>query len=400
MSQITEIFAKSDRFTLQLFFGAFAAFLLGNLTHSLAPIFVGALISGLNVPGTKAGLLVSVEFGGIALTAILIGPLVARISKRRLAVFGCACALSAHVVSTFVSSYDILIWIRFFAGLGTGTALAAGGAAVAMSVTPDRLFALIKSLSALAMALILMLGGYSVKWFGISGGFGLLAIFFLLALPLLFLLPGESAVKKKETERESMPAIGMGSLTIAGLLIWMGSSGLCFAFATKIGEASGLDIQRAGLILGISFLFGIGGGLVAAWLGLRAGRSLPLFAGIIVNAITWWLVCVVPHPLVYTVCITLNSIAYFFTLPYILGTAAALDRQGRWAAIASTLILAAMAVSPSIGGWIYEQFGISRLGATTLAGELVALGLLLIVVNKASFSGSATASPATSQSST
>ena len=89
------------------------------------------------------------------------------------------------------------------------------------------------------------------------------------------------------------------------------------------------------MLLLMRFFAGLGAGAtLAAWLDLRFGRIVPVIAGILFNGATWLLICAVPHPVVYTVSVLLNNISYFFTLPYLLGTAAALDREGRWASIA------------------------------------------------------------------
>lgn len=66
--------------------------MVGNLANSLAPLIVTAAMDELNIAEVDAGFLVSVEFVGIALTAILIGPLIDRLPKRKMATLGCLLA--------------------------------------------------------------------------------------------------------------------------------------------------------------------------------------------------------------------------------------------------------------------------------------------------------------------
>ena len=71
---------------------------------------------------------------------------------------------------------------------------------------------------------------------------------------------------------------------------------------------------------------------------------------------------------------------YYFFLPYILGTMAALDRRGRWAVIASGLHLLGSAISPVLGGLIVVNFGYITLAWAVFSVCLVSLAVLLTVV--------------------
>lgn len=372
--------ATYDRHHWNLLLGGFAGFLLGNLTHGIAPVIVEVLIAGLGIEESAAGLVVSAEFIGIALTAIFIGPYVARLSKRRIAIVGCLVAIGAHLLSTLITHFEVLLMVRLVAGFGTGSALAAAGAAVASANKADRMFAFIKTGAAAGMAAIVVAGGYSVRWFGVSGAFSLLALLFILILPLLRLLPETPREEGQGNDKTMLPMFGSGCTTIGALLLWLISAGACWVFVLRLGQASGYTIEQASSILGLGLFIGLTGGLLAAWLDTRVGRQLPLAVGILAIGVTWWVICVKPEPVLYAVCVVLNNIAYFFVLPYILGTAAALDRFGRWAAIASTSFLAAMAVAPVLGGILVEFGTYKLLGWFTLVSQIVSLALFLAVL--------------------
>ena len=152
-----------------------------------------------------------------------------------------------------------------------------------------------------------------------------------------------------------------------------------WAYLAIMGERSGLAVEQISGLLGAGFIIGMTGGLLAAWLDLRLGRIVPVIVGILLNGATWLLICAVPHPVVYTVSVLFNNISYFFTLPYLLGTAAALDREGRWASIASTSFLGAIAVAPAVGGLIMDHWNTTALGVFTLTGGILTAVLVVLV---------------------
>ena len=373
-----------DRRNWLIFLAGWGSFLVGNLAQALAPLIVQALTQHLSMGTGQAGYLVSAEFTGIALTAILIGPFIDRLPKRRIAVIGCLAAVTMHIISIqLTASYLTLLWVRFLAGLGAGATLAAGGAIIAGAAAPDRMFALVKTFNALVMAVMFWLAGYAVKGYGVGGGYGVLALVVFCTLPLLYRFPA-TVRETQGSIKARLPHFFLGSLTLFALLNWVMVVSAPWAYLAIIGERSGLAVGQISALLGAGFIIGMTGGLLAAWLDLRFGRSVPVIAGILVNGTTWLLICAVPHPVVYTVSVLLNNISYFFTLPYLLGSAAALDREGRWASIASTSFLGAVAVAPAAGGLIMDHWNATTLGVFTFTGGIVTAVLIVLVANRLS----------------
>ncbi len=227
----------------------------------------------------------------------------------------------------------------------------------------------------------LWLAGYAVKGYGVGGGYGVLALIVFCTLPLLYCFPA-NVVEKQNNTKSRLPHFVLGCLTLFALLNWVMVVSAPWAYLAIMGERSGLAIEQISGLLGAGFIIGMTGGLLAAWLDLRFGRIMPVIAGILFNGVTWLLICAVPHPVVYTVAVLLNNISYFFTLPYLLGAAAALDRDGRWASIASTSFLGAIAIAPAVGGLIMDHWNATALGVFTLTGGLMTAALVVYVTNR------------------
>ena len=371
-----------DRRNRLIFLSGWGAFLVGNLSQALAPIIVQALKNHMALVASKAGYLVSVEFAGIALTALIVAPFIDKLPKRRIAVVGCLLAVMAHIISSQGPSYALLLFVRFFAGLFAGAALAAGGAVIAGAAAPDRMFALVKTFNAMIMAIMVWLAGYAVKGYGVGGGYGVLALLTLCTLPLLCCFPNTVKEKQADNKKIRLPHFILGCLTIFAILNWIMVVSAPWAYLAIMGETAGLAVEQVSGILGAGFIFGMLGGLLAAWLNLRFGRIVPVVIGVLVNGGTWFLICTVPDPFVYTISVLLNNISYFFAVAYLLGTAARLDQEGRWASIASTSFLGAIAVAPALGGLIIDNWNTMALGGFTFAGELLTAFIIIIVVKQ------------------
>lgn len=369
---------------LVLFSSIVAGFLIGNLVNILAPLVVDALHSEANLSLISAGWVTSAEFTAIALTAFLVGPRINRLSKKKAAIIGCVIAITFHLVTIAVTfSLPLLLVVRFMAGIGAGLTMAAAGAAVAAMSSPDRIFALVKVLNAVASALAVAVAGVFIAKFGLAGCFGVLALSCLLLLPVLFGLPAErddwSAGLGVGHHRQRMPHFLTGCMAIGGLIFWMTSASLGWPFIARLGTQTGLPVHEVGGILSMSIVIGVCGGLLAAWQNLWLGRVAAIFFGTSLCGTAWLLIGHAEAKPMYVAGVIANSIAFYYTIPYILGMSAAIDKKGRWAAIATSSLLVGMSIAPPLGGWILETRGSGVLGIIIAVTQFGAFLIMAVV---------------------
>ena len=365
-----------------LIWGCFAAWVVGYLVNGAAPMIVEALIANLGLSESRAAYLVSVEFAGVGLISLVFGPVIHRLSKRHFALLGCAIAIATNICSILTSHYEYLMFLRLLAGAGTGLAIVSGAAAVARYREPEKMFGVVNVLVAIVISIAIISAGYSLKAFGVQGIFGLMTMFYVLILPLLFLLPVDIHTNVDARSRQALPSFGLGCLFVFGFvfaLIWQNA---CWVFGVYVGEISGLNIEFTGTVIGIAAFLGVIGAMLSAWIGVRLGRVVPLTVGFLAMGGSWWLMCILPNPVVFIVCMTVNNIAYFFNISFSLGMAASLDQWGRWASIAAGLTLLGSILGPVFAGLLIERGGIGLLGWTTLFGVFFALLLLLVVAQR------------------
>ena len=127
---------------------------------------------------------------------------------------------------------------------------------------------------------------------------------------------------------------------------------------------------------------GLAGGVIAAVVGTRGGRPTLLAVGLGANVAATWMVVIAGSSGLYLAGLLAWAIAFFFALPYLLGTAAALDPLGRWTAAAAGISAVGVAIGPGAAGLLVTDAGYPALGGFVIACGLGA-GVLILPVARA-----------------
>ena len=314
------------------------------------PLLVGAVIDGIGLDARQAGLLGSVEIGAMALASLLLAPRVGSISRRGVALVSAAVLAGAHLLSALPESLAWLVILRLVAGLGEGCIFATANAVIASSVDPDRLYARVTVVGALAAAGLFVGLPYAIELWSQRGAFASLGVVALLCVPLLLLLP-RSAPAGTHSEILGGSALRGPALAILlSVLVLSVGEGAIWTFVERIGGHVGLGIDAIGLVLAATTVAGVSGAALAAWAGTRFGRTLPLTLGMSAVGVASLVLGYTTGPVGYVTAELLYNTAYLFVAPFLLGTAAAIDTQGRVAAATGGIVLLGAGLGPGIGG--------------------------------------------------
>jgi predicted MFS family arabinose efflux permease len=357
-----------------------AGFVVAYASENVLPLLIGSLIDGLGLDEVSAGILGSLELGGLAASSLLLAPRVDRMSRRRLAIWGALAACAGHLLSALASSFSVLAFARIAAGLGEGAAIAAANSAAASARAPDRLFAQAIVLSGLVYAAALVALPHAIVPWSYPGGFGAIVGLSVLCLPFLLWLPTipESAAASPGQRGRRL----LGITTLGSIFLFSVGQGAIWAFSERIGIAIGFSGKEVGLALGVTTLAGLAGGVIAALLGTRGGRPLLLTVGLGANVVATWMVVIAGSSELYLLGLLAWGIAFFFALPYLLGTAAALDAHGRWTAAAAGISAVGVAIGPGAAGLMVSGSGYSALGGFVIGCGLGAAALILPVARR------------------
>ncbi|WP_119272212.1 MFS transporter [Taklimakanibacter deserti] len=373
--------AETQRDPMSLVVGAIAAQVTGALVTQMAPFMVSGFMGGLALSERDAGLVTSVEFLALALTAIAIAPVLPRLSYRRVSLAAVALALVAQGASIFSTSFASLVLLRGLAGVGEGALCAVSLSIVASrSVNPDKVYGYFQIVWALGSVPLFAVGGQLTAAHAHHGTLALIAGVTLALAPLLLLIPDDRAKSGDAVTADRVPTSPLlGIMTLASIMLYLAASAALYAFIAPLGERAGLDTSAVGYVLTVGSLVGLVGAGAATVLNVRWGRAIPISGFCVAFTLFTLMICLWRNPTAYVVALVASVIIFYFSVPYMLGLAAALDRSGRWAAAACSAYLLGYAAGPLVGGIVIAAADYAGLAAACVALTAVAWGLAMAV---------------------
>lgn len=384
---------STPRDPASLVIGSIAAQVVGGLVAQMSPFIIDGLMAGFSLSERKAGFVVSFELLTLAVTAIAIAPVLPRFSDRRVGLAAVTLTLLAQGASISCASLSSLTLLRGLAGIGEGALYAVSLTVVASrSSNPDKVYGYFQVAWALGSVALFPIGGQLTAAFGQRGIFALMTGVTVALAPLLRLIPDTRA---KSTQgavadiAQTSPTLGI--MTLGATALYLIVSSAIYAFSAPLGERAGLGTSAVSYALTVATLVGLAGAGAATAINVRWGRAIPIsgfFAGFALVALV---LCLSRNPSVYVISLVASVVIYYFSMPYLFGLAAALDRSGRWAAAAGSAYLIGFAAGPLFAGVVIAEAGYTGLAVTCVAITIVAWGLAMVVSRR--LSGTARTAP-------
>jgi len=360
---------------------AISSQVIGGLVPQMSPLMIGGVMDGLSLSERDAGLVAFVELLALAITATLTGAALSRVSYRRVGFLAIALTALAQGASIFTDSLMSLALLRGVAGIGEGALYAVSLCLVASrSSNPDKVYGYFQVVWAVGSVALFSIGGQLTTNFAHRGILALIAGVTLALSPLLLLVPD---VRSKTGDRagadtEQTPLL-LGVMTLAAIMLYLTASAAIYTFSAPLGERAGLDASEIGYALTIGSLVGLVGAGAATAINVRWGRVIPISGfciGLVLVAIA---LCLSRNPGIYVVALVGSVVIYYFSIPYLFGLAAALDRSGRWAAAGGSAYLIGFAAGPLVAGTVIAAAGYTGFAAICVAITGAAWGLAMVV---------------------
>ncbi|CAM2156297.1 MFS transporter [Pararobbsia alpina] len=359
--------------------GAIAAQIVGGLSAQMSPFTVAGLIDGFALSERDAGLIASAELVALAATAIAFAPVLPKYSARRVSFAALAVTLVAQSLSVVTTSLAHLVVLRVVAGVGEGALYAVSLAVVASHcANPDKVYGYFQLVWALGSVALFSGGGELTSAYAHRGVFALMVAVSAMLTPLLCRVPGDRTRSgPTEVDAGSRNASIAGVMTMLGIALYLTASAAIYAFSAPLGERAGIGTRAVGYALTAATIAGLAGAGGATALNIRRGRALPISGFMICFVLTVIALCCSRNPTLYVIALIASAVIYYFSLPYVFGLAAALDRSGRWAAAAGSAFLIGFAVGPLFAGIVISAAGYVAFAAVCVVISVVAWVLLL-----------------------
>lgn len=373
---------------IPLRFGSGAAtFLLatvGLLTANLSPFMMTTLEESLGIAPVDSGNLITLCLLATAVSCILITRVAEGPKRRQVARIGLILSTIGFLATGFSGGISWLaIGGLVLGGIGTGVAIAAGGAALAAFENPNR----VSGLSGLTNRTLIGISMLIIPVFGISlvNVFLALTLFSLAALILVLWLPNApladvetTAVNVPDPREVNANSVPSRTVTIAGFAvlimfaIWAIGEDSIWVMGLEIGTAqAGLSAEEAGFALGASTFAGLAAAALFSVVGNRLGRVIPIIVIFLIGAGLKLLVTTTADPTMFLWSFIGWNTVYTAGFMYFIAIAAALDPNGKWSGPVMGVYLVGSAFAPSIGAWVGETFGIPAVGWFTAAISLI-----------------------------
>lgn len=367
---------------LRLFAGVIASDVPRMFLIGVAPLLLSAFVDDRGFGEENAAWLSSGELLASAVAAIAVAGWLTRRSRRATAGLGLGLVVAAQLLSMMQLDFVPLLSLRALAGIGAGLAGAASTAAAAGTDNPERVFASASFVTAILGAVTIGPIGMAIGAYGAAGAFAIAALVTFLVFPLLAGLPAPVVAPSTAVGERSGQHVMAAVAVLSAVFVFMLGQNAVWGFTARIGQSAGLSVQEVSWILGATALAGLAGAAAAATLGTSRGRTAPLLLAIAGTTVSVFVLVESTTAAPFIAANAVWTFLFAFSMPYFIGTLAALDRTGRWAAMGTGVAGIGAALGPAAVGRVVEANGYGSLGILMLVTGVLTAVLITPVLSK------------------
>jgi predicted MFS family arabinose efflux permease len=180
----------------------------------------------------------------------------------------------------------------------------------------------------------------------------------------------EGRLRRQQASRAYAALAAIGVYFVANAGIW--------SFVERIGRTNDLDTASIGHVLSLASFVSIGAAMLAANLGNRIGRMLPIVVSLGSLAVISVSLVTFSTLLSYALGVVLFLCFAIFFLSYALSFLESVDVTGRASIASGGVIMLGNAIGPFLGGAILSAAGLKALGYSVVLGFAIAGSLFLL----------------------
>jgi predicted MFS family arabinose efflux permease len=351
----------------------------GSFTMITTPLLLTAFIQGGDLTAAQATTLGAGELGGMSAASLVAAMLVGQFDRRMLVAAGLVLALVGHVLSISVHDYMPILLARVLAGFGVGTMFTVAVASLAGLANPDRAFGF--SMTTNQVATLVLMGVLA----GVGTGRGAAPIVLTiavasalmgLAIPFIPGRPPANAAQAALSPAGKSMTLAPAVLALCGTLTFSLGIGAVWPLVGQIGRARGVAGEVVDATIAMAGFAAIAGGLVAAAIGARFGR-IPVLALCMICLAAAMLLMRAGLPAGDFQLLVLAMMFFWpLSIPFYLGTLAALDPNGRLAALSGAMLPGGMALGQSLAAGLVSNGDFGQVVTIGAPAMLIALVLM------------------------
>jgi len=316
----------------------------------ILPILIGSIVDTYAFARSMVGWISSINILGAAIGGLITTLRIGRNSLMSIARTGLLILIVFDILSIFCHTEYSILTIRFFSGIGGGIVYAAGLAAFSGLKDSTKAFATYIVVYCFFGGLILISMPFLLGQFGVKAGFIVLA---LIGIICFTFTPSLDRIAPNIKKREfiSLNFLLKNKNVLYGLLSYfllqMGG-GTMWAYCERIGIEAGLTISFIGVVLGISVVFALLGGLVVMKVRPEWGLLKPLLVGIAVMGTGPIFMFFANFKIAFLVGNCIAGVAWSFVIPFYQQMQAKFDQAGRVVSLGTIVNMGGRSAGPAI----------------------------------------------------
>lgn len=300
------------------------------------PVISTAWVELLGFTESQVGRVAGADLGGLSLGAIIASLFVARINRRVIILVSVAIVIVSNGLCMVYTDYEIVLWLRVGAGVGSGMYTAVAVATLGGSSKPARAYNLMLFAFAFSQALEMQI----LPMLSMNGIYIAFIACYVIGLPFLHWIPARPLAQTKAVDK----ADGQGTKQprVPAFIPWLVLAAMIFtyinigAYWTYIELATidaGLDGVYVGRLLVWTSFFSLIGCAVATVISNRFGLARPLLIALFSMAMVVGLLSFGITNITILISMLSFNLLWIFVDVYQMSTVANIDPSGAYASL-------------------------------------------------------------------
>lgn len=305
------------------------------------PVISTAWVNNLGFSEVEVGRVAGADLAGLAIGAVIAALFVAKIDRRHMTVAAAGIAIAANILCIYYQSYEVTLWLRLLAGIGSGVYTGVAVATIAGHSKPA--FAFGVELFAFAAS-----QGAELKFLpflSMNGIYLVMVATFVVGLLFISWLPRRPAEKSLDVavdveepdgdhhlEHKHVPAY-VPWLVLTAIVFTYINIGAYWTYIELAASESEASPDWVASMLWVSSVFSVIGCLFAVLLSNRFGLARPLLVTLILQAAIVVMLVTGINDVNVAISMFMFNFCWIFVDIYQAATIANVDRSGRFPAL-------------------------------------------------------------------
>ncbi|AWB57889.1 MFS transporter [Colwellia sp. Arc7-D] len=336
---------------------------IGYLVLLFLPVYLEVVGINLSLTDQQIGWLASTDSIGLALATFVFSVYIKKLNFRTVLFVGVAITVVGNLLSALIQDFLVLCLVRAITGLGEGMIVAVGISALGMTKNPNRWFGFYTAAMVVVQAIGLVLVPIIYDHYLLSGVFVGMALFYLLPLAVIKLLPCKSNdyyVEEDTARPKSEPPKKLLNLALISLLFcYIGVSG-AWAYMSLMGTSVGLTLSFVSQALALSMVAGLLGAIFFALIGDMSKKIALMLISLILMALSLWGLDSNLTELRYLIALCVFAFFWSIASARISAAISDVDHSGKYISAAQTVLGFAYILGPIIASTLVQDSGYTK----------------------------------------